>query len=283
MKKLIKRILKETPSTWFYPPINIGDWQRQCLLCIPAKQLYSQMAGVNCSKPCSENLWNPAVECIMCIIWKATHAQGAQDCGNICSSTYTSMTSEWVPFNVPCYKCDKFGKISLVWNYSQWGASQGPCPSGYAKDPDPFSPIPLEQRNPCDSSVDDNFVRTADDREQTDSPVLFQPSGDENIKGDVEEINESHLKRLIHRVINEQRTVTSYTHTPPSGSCNKDCGQLGTARFKRKAQGKPCNWLKNRSTTLNQKITTKQPGSCQSKRIDCKLQVIHSLIQQQGC
>jgi|5_EtaG_2_1085323.scaffolds.fasta_scaffold05129_3 hypothetical protein len=97
------------------------------------------------------------------------------------------------------------------------------------------------------------------------------------------QITESELVNLIKRVINEQRTVTSYTHTPPSGSCNKDCGQLGTEQFKQKAQGKPCNWLNNRSTTLNQKITTKQPGSCQSKRIDCKLQVIHSLKQQQGC
>ena len=277
---LINRVINEQQPGWVYPPPNVGDPQRQCNLCITGQQLYSHLNNVSCSKPCS-GYWDWEVEWFMCIVWDGTIWTPKPNCDYLANTNWDQ--TEWASFPVPCYKCDKFGKIRTIENYSQWGASQGPCPSGYQKDPDPLSSTPLEQRNPCDSSVDDNFVRTADDREQTDSPVLFQPSGDENIKGGVEEINESHLKRLIHRVINEQRTVTSYTHTPPSGSCNKDCGQLGTARFKQKAQGKPCNWLKKRSTTLNQKITTKQPGSCQSKRIDCKLQVIHSLIQQQRC
>ena len=274
---LINRVINEQQTGYSYFPNYGGNPGEQCWACHQINQWAALnnygCGGMNCSGACIPDTFSPDMECMMCMIWRQCKtAMGPpylpnNFCNLPCSASFGYL---WEP-NKPCYRCDKFGNVEKLENYSHWGTTQGPCPPGYTK-----------EVNPC-MKADDNFVRTPDDREQTDSPVLFQPSGEENIKGDVEEINESHLKRLIHRVINEQRTVTSYTHTPPSGSCNKDCGQLGTARFKQKAQGKPCNWLKKRSTTLNQKITTKQPGSCQSKRIDCKLQVIHSLIQQQRC
>ena len=293
---LINRVINEQQPGWVYPPPNVGDPQRQCNLCITGQQLYSHLNNVSCSKPCS-GYWDWEVEWFMCIVWDGTIWTPKPNCDYLANTNWDQ--TEWASFPVPCYKCDKFGKIRTIENYSQWGASQGPCPSGYQKDPDPLSSTPLEQRNPCDSSVDDNFVRTADDREQTDSPVLFQPSGDENIKGDVEnikgdveEINESHLKRLIHRVINEQMTAWP--------ECPKSCQQLipnFKSRIGQKVSDKPnpCGFLRNRWQSIlsqSNQFAQQFQGSntqtptvqdrCKADRFTCKLDVLSYQMQQQG-
>ena len=72
--------------------------------------------------------------------------------------------------------------------------------------------------------------------------------------------------------------------TPPTtgSSCNKACQQL-VPGFKNKAGNKPCNWLNNRLNAFTNKLATKTPGSCQHKRIECKIGVVQTLLQQNGC
>ena len=69
---------------------------------------------------------------------------------------------------------------------------------------------------------------------------------------------------------------------PPPSTCNKSCKQLAS-NFKKKAQGKNCNWLTNKYTALMNKLSTLTPGTCRYKRAQCKVGVVKALRQQQGC
>jgi hypothetical protein len=77
-------------------------------------------------------------------------------------------------------------------------------------------------------------------------------------------------------------TGTTGGPTPPPPPCNKTCQQL-VPGFKNKAGNKPCNWLNNRLNDFTNKLATKTPGSCQHKRIECKIGVVQTLLQQNGC
>jgi len=242
MKKLINRVINEQQPGWVYPPVNIGDPNHQCIECYRGQAIYSHINTVSCSNPCS-GYWDAAVECIMCYVWQGMHI--GYDCSQACQYAGSShMTSEWAPHPVSCYKCDKFGKIRTIENYSQWGASQGPCPSGYQKDPDPLSSTPLDQRNPCDSLIDDNLVRAHDDIAHVDSPTPFRPSNDENIDIDVEEINESHgntynimrNNNLIQEEINRVKQLWGYDTSKTifeqtTGNTSSNCLGVKTLTF----------------------------------------------------
>jgi len=137
---------------------------------------------------------------------------------------------------------------------------------------------------------------------------------------DVKEINESHLKRLTHRVINEHTEFGGPNHDPNThyhgyncnsqgcaevasqtdpnvgqystqseceaactGTCNKDCNQLVPSSFAGLIANKPCNWLNSRINTFTNKLGTLQQQSCQWKRVYCKRKMAYILYSQNGC
>ena len=68
-----------------------------------------------------------------------------------------------------------------------------------------------------------------------------------------------------------------------TGSCNKDCSQLVPSGFAGNIANKPCNWLSNRESAFTNKLTTLTQGSCQYKRVECKLKMVHTRKIQSGC
>lgn len=68
-----------------------------------------------------------------------------------------------------------------------------------------------------------------------------------------------------------------------TASCNKDCTQLVPSSFAGLIANKQCNWLNNRYTAFTNKLATKTPGSCQHKRIQCKMGMVKERRIQLGC
>ena len=188
MKHLIKKILKEQQQNFQYTPNIQGDPNLQAWTCVAMDNILG--CNVNCTSFIQQanGQFSPDLECFMCQTWGGCQGIMNFNCNSVCSSMWGL---HWMP-NTPCYKCDKFGKIEKLENYSEWGTTQGPCPPGYTKNP-----------NPC-MEADDEFVRTPDEREQTDNFALGQSSDNENIDIGVEEINESYIKGLIKKVLKEE-------------------------------------------------------------------------------
>ena len=68
-----------------------------------------------------------------------------------------------------------------------------------------------------------------------------------------------------------------------TGSCSKDCSQLVPSNFASKIANKPCKWLSNRENAFTIKLTTLTQGSCQYKRVNCKLEMITDQLTSLGC
>jgi len=66
-------------------------------------------------------------------------------------------------------------------------------------------------------------------------------------------------------------------------SCNKECTHLVPSGFPSLIANKQCNWLDNRWTAFTNKLATKTPGSCQHKRIECKMGLVKERRIQLGC
>ena len=85
----------------------------------------------------------------------------------------------------------------------------------------------------------------------------------------------------------QQECDTQCGSSTPAPSCNKDCAQLVPGSFSNLMANKPCNWLNNRYTAFYNKLSTphfvQQEGSCQYKRIQCKLGMVNDRRVQLGC
>jgi hypothetical protein len=81
----------------------------------------------------------------------------------------------------------------------------------------------------------------------------------------------------------EQDCITSCGTGGGTASCNKDCTQLVPSTFAGLIANKQCNWLNNRYAAFTNKLATKTPGSCQHKRIECKMGMVKERRIQLGC
>tara|TARA_R110000737_G_scaffold345193_2_gene373394 strand:- start:1765 stop:3873 length:2109 start_codon:yes stop_codon:yes gene_type:complete len=150
LRRIVNKVINEQN---YYPsanPWNVNPLQ-QCQNCMwfvnNAAQQGLNWSFADCQTPCGSPttaLYDGQLDCQMCKMWFPQNLWSTK-CSTLCSSAWYNM---W-EIN-PCFRCNNNPKsptfnqpnpnlnlpanVVEVLNYSSWGKSQGPCPSGAEKD-----------------------------------------------------------------------------------------------------------------------------------------------------
>jgi|TARA_R110000822_G_scaffold40967_14_gene111226 hypothetical protein len=222
IKRIAKKVINEQN---YYPsanPWNVNPLQ-QCQNCMwfvnNAAQQGLNWSFADCQTPCGSPttaLYDGQLDCQMCKMWFPQNLWSTK-CSTLCSSAWYNM---W-EIN-PCFRCNNNPKsptfnqpnpnlnlpanVVEVLNYSSWGKSQGPCPSGAEKDwPDLNMGKGCEIQQKIDKVDFDTPkgvtepVKPLGVDKVHDGPRDYEPSNNDMMESD--------LRRIVNKVINEQETT----------------------------------------------------------------------------